>query len=170
MRRKKIGYIFPLPLAFATEIKKWNLFLWYTLIILRFPKDKNDDRKILWKEVEISEAWNCCHLGILRDIHTNTLVVHRYKNHWCQIIELSGIFVDCSHTLLIIQNKEATYYTMIWYSIFIFLLSNIVYLRTLHYGRRKWQNFKWFHVAAVYCGILNLSAAYFIISDGNCLT
>ena len=100
MRRKKIGYIFPLPLAFATEIKKWNLSLWYTLIILRFPKDKNDDRKILWKEVEISEAWNCCHLGILRDIHTNTLVVHRYKNHWCQIIELSGIFVDCSHTLL----------------------------------------------------------------------
>ena len=94
--------------------------------------------------MEISEAWNCCHLGILRDIHTNTLVVHRYKSHWCQIIELSGIFVDCSHTLLVIQNKDATYYTMFWHSIFIFLVSNIVYLRTLHYGRRKRQNFKWF--------------------------
>ena len=55
MRRKKIGYIFPLPLAFATEIKKMKFIFMIYFNHFEIPQGKMMIEKFFekkWKSVK----------------------------------------------------------------------------------------------------------------------
>ena len=65
MRRKKIGYIFPLPLAFATEIKKMKFIFMIYFNDFEIPQGKMRIGKFFekkWKPVkhEIVVIWIYC--------------------------------------------------------------------------------------------------------------